>query len=785
MSTTTTESRFRDVIDVLRGEVGGDGNEVKVVRVPTREASFGTLAPGLHERLESALSGMGVSRLYTHQVEAISSIRQRRHTVVVTGTASGKSICYQLPLLEALLDDPGATALLLFPTKALAQDQLRAFTRFTDTIDGLKKRVLAGTYDGDTSAHTRRKLRDQGSVILTNPDMMHVGILPYHSRWHRFLENLRYVVIDEMHTYRGIFGSHVAQVLRRFRRVLDHYGLSPTFVFCSATIGNPGELARRLIGDDVHVVDRDGSPSGPRTFVFWNPPYRDETRLERRSSNLEGQRWLTELVKRGIPTIVFTRTRVAAELIYRYATEALAKEGRALGAKISPYRGGYLPRERREIEKKLFSGELLGVVSTNALELGIDVGTLDAAVLVGFPRTVASTLQRAGRAGRGSRESLVVIAAYNEPADQYLVRRPENILGRSPEHAVLDTENPYILASQLSCAAAELPLGEADARYFGGNLAAIADALEEEKLLKRLHSSWYWSGDDFPAARVNLRNISDDTFTIMDLTRKNEVIGNVDATSAPELLYPEAIYLHEGRTYFVRELDLEQKVAFVEPREVDYYTQALVDDWIRVERETTRRKIARETVCFGDLEVKWATTAFKKIQFYHLDAIGFHTLDLPYQELATTGFWYVPSPEISAKLRGESLSVREGLAGLVNVLAHILPMYVMCDRRDLGTTLEAGNLGLHTLFVYDRYPGGLGFAEKGFERLEEVLAAALELVSGCDCKTGCPSCVGVPPVDLSYHDDPEAYPKPAIPGKAATRRMLELLVGATSDIQTR
>ncbi len=781
MSTTAPTSRFQDVIDGLRADVGAgdDGGEVRVVRVPAREADYHTLTPPLPAALAEALDGMGISELYTHQAEAISSIRDGCHTVVVTGTASGKSLCYQLPLLEALIEDPDATTLMLFPTKALSQDQLRAFTRLTDAVDGFGKRVLAGTYDGDTSAHTRRKLRDQGGVILTNPDMMHVGILPYHSRWHRFLEKLRYVVIDEMHTYRGIFGSHVAQVIRRFRRVLDHYGITPTFVFCSATIGNPGELAERLIGEDVHVVDRDGSPTGPRTFVFWNPPYRDETRMERRSSNLEGQRWLSELVKRGIPTIVFTRTRVAAELIYRYATETLSKEGRALPTRISPYRGGYLPRERREIERKLFSGELLGVVSTNALELGIDVGSLDAAVLVGFPQTVASTLQRAGRAGRGAQESLVVIAAYNEPADQYLVRRPSNILDRSPEHAVVDTENPYILASQLSCAASELPLGEADERYFGKSLVAIADALEEEELLKRLRENWYWSGDDFPAARVNLRNISDDTFTIMDITRKNEVIGNVDATSAPELLYPEAIYLHEGRTFFVRELDLEQKVAFVEPRDVDYYTQALVDDWIRVEREAARRTIAGETVCFGDLEVKWATTAFKKIQFYHLDAIGFHTLDLPYQELATTGFWYVPTPEIGAHLRKENLSVREGLAGLVNVLAHILPMYVMCDRRDIGTTLEASNTGLNTLFVYDRYPGGLGFAEKGFERLDDVLAAALDLISACGCRTGCPSCVGVPPVDLAYHYDPDATTKPAIPGKKATRRLLELLTEAT------
>jgi DEAD/DEAH box helicase domain-containing protein len=776
--TSAPANRFEPVIRLLAADAAGVGGDVRIRRLPAREAEYGTLDPPLPDAIGSALRGLGIERLYGHQVEAIASVRDGRHTVIVTGTASGKSLCYQVPIAERLLADPESTTLLLFPAKALAQDQLRSLTAFADACPPLKALLEAGTYDGDTSPQARRKLRDGGNLILTNPEMLHMGILPYHGRWFRFIERLKLVVVDETHTYRGIFGSHVAHVMRRLRRVLDHYGVSPTFVFCSATIGNPRELAARLLGDDVHVVDRDGSPAGGKTFVFWNPPYRDRDAFERRSSHTEGQRWLSALVAHGVPTIVFCKTRLVAELVYRYAADALSREGRGLVDRISPYRGGYLPRERREIERRLFSGDLLGVVSTSALELGIDVGVLDASVLVGFPATVASTLQRVGRAGRKGEESLAVIIAYGDPSDQYLVRRPEQVLERSPEHGVVDLDNPYILAAHLSCAASELPLSATDARYFGSRTATVSELLAIDGQLKRIDDAWYWAGEHFPAAKVNLRNISDDTYTIVDVGSGNAVIGTVDSSSALELLYPEAIYLHEGRTYFVRELDLAQKVAFVEPREVDYYTQALVDDRVRIEEERARRAIGEETLAYGDLEVHWATTAFKKIQFHHQDAIGYHQLDLPYQELSTTGFWYGPSATLMGRLRAEGLSAREGMAGLSNLLHHILPLYVMCDRQDLGTTLETGNLGRPTLFVYDRYPGGLGFAEKGFERIEEVLRAAGDLVGACECRTGCPSCVGVPPVDPSLHDDPEVRGRPPIPGKAATKRLIALMVGA-------
>lgn len=776
---TRVEGRFDPLIGVMREACGVDAADVQVRRIPARSPRTRALAEPVPDPIAAALSERNIEALYTHQAEAVEALRAGEHTVIVTRTASGKSLCYQIPILESVLTDPDATALLLFPTKALAQDQLRSLRSFLDAAGGGD--VLAGTYDGDTSGHTRRKLRDQGGLILTNPDMLHRGILPYHSRWFHFLERVKYVVIDELHAYRGIFGSHVAHVLRRLRRVFHHYGIRPTYVACSATIGNPGDLAERLIGEPVRVVDDDGSPAGTRTFVFWNPPYKGETQLERRSSNVEAERWLTALVKRGYPTIVFTKTRVTAELIYRYAADALAREGRGLADKIRPYRSGYLPKERRDIERRLFSGDLLGVVSTNALELGIDVGALDAAVLVGFPSTVASTLQRAGRAGRAGEESLTVILAYNEPIDQYLVRRPAETLDKTVEQAVVDLHNPYILAAQLACAAAELPLSDADGDFFGGMLPDIADALTEDGKLTKIQDAWYWSASEAPAAKVSLRNMSDDTYTIMDVSKESEVIGTVDEASALELLYPEAIYLHEGRTFYVRELDLEQKVAFVEPRQVDYYTQAIVDDRIRVEHVGERRLFGKETFHFGDVEVSWATVAFKKIQFYHLDAIGYHALDLPYQDLPTTAFWYAPSTDMAGRLKADGFSVRDALAGFRNVLGHLLPRYVMCDRQDLGTTLEASNVGLPTVYLYDRYPGGLGFAEKGFQRLPTVVRAGLDLVASCPCRTGCPSCVGVPSLDPGAHDDPEVRVRPGVPGKAATVCLMTHLIGFLPD----
>ncbi len=740
--------------------------------LPARPARHGELGLPLPPVIADALGHRGIERLYTHQVQAIDALRGGLDTVIVTGTASGKSLCYHLPVLERLLAEPDATALYLFPTKALAQDQLKGLTRLAAGHADLTRALRAGVYDGDTQATTRRRLRDEGNVILSNPDMLHQGILPSHAKWARFFRALRFVVVDELHAYRGIFGSHVANVLRRLERVARHHGAEFRYVLCSATIRNPGELAGRLTGRDVTVVDDDGSPRGAKHFVFWNPPFRDETRVERRSSNGEGCALFAGLLERGAQTLAFTKSRVAAELVYRYARERLERAKPGLERAIRPYRGGYLPEDRREIERQLFSGELRGVVSTNALELGVDIGGLDAVVMVGSPPTLASAWQQAGRAGRQGGTSLAVLVAYNEMVDQYLMKRPEWFFGRSPEAACVDPHNPYILAQQLACAAYELPLEPADEEAFGAQMAPILEALEESGETRTIDRRSYWAKTEFPSAKVNLRSIGDDTYTILNAKDANAVIGTVDAISAMELLYPEAIYLHEGETHYVRELDLEQKVAFVEPREVDYYTQPVLDTQVRIRGELQRRDWRGESLRFGELTYAWQTIAMKKIRFHSLDAIGYHPLALPRLTLETAGLWFAPSEAAWREVAGRGLQPVNGLSGVRNLFVTLLSMITMCDPSDLQGTIDSSNLGRPALFLFDRYPGGLGFAEQGWARTDELAAAALEHLEACECDDGCPSCVGLAILHPAQQQDPDLGHARAIPNKEAARVLL-------------
>ena len=746
--------------------------------LPARPARHGELSIPLPAPLAESLAAQGIERLYTHQVQAIEALRGGLDVVVVTGTASGKSLCYHLPVLERQLVEPEATALYLYPTKALAQDQLKGLMRLAAGHPDILKRLRAGVYDGDTQPTTRRKLRDEGNLLLSNPDMLHQGILPSHAKWGRFLRALRYVVVDEMHAYRGIFGSHVANVIRRLQRIVSHHGGEFRVVLCSATIRNPGELAAGLTGRNVTVVDDDGAPRGEKHFVFWNPPYADDARIERRSSNVEGCSLFTTLIEQGAQSLAFTKSRVAAELVYRYARERLDRIAPGLGERIRPYRGGYLPEDRREIERALFSGELRGVVSTNALELGVDIGGLDAVVMIGAPPTLASAWQQAGRAGRKGAPALAVLVAYNDTVDQYLMRHPEYFFGRSPEAACIDPHNPYILAQQLACAAHELPLSAEDDAAFGPQTQAILGALEEAGETRSIDGRAYWAKTDFPAASVNLRTISNDTYTIMDATRNNAVVGTVDAISALELVYPEAIYLHEGETCFVRELDLKQKVAYVEPRAVDYYTQPVLETQIRVRGELQKREWRGESVTLGEVTYAWQTVAMKKIKFHSLDAIGYHTLELPKLTLETTGFWFAPSEAAWSAVARAGLNPIEGLSGVRNLFLTLLSMLAMCDPSDLGGMIDSSNLGRSALFVFDRYPGGLGFAEQGYARLEELATAALAHLEACECGSGCPSCVGLPILRPAQQQDPDLGHARAIPGKDAARALLRHWLGA-------
>jgi len=766
-----------DFLEQIQRDRDYAGQVSHIEVVPAREAVYGELRRPMPAALTRALSSAGIGRLYSHQVSAIESIRAGRNVVVVTGTASGKTLCYNIPVIERLLEEPDAKALYLFPTKALAQDQLKSLTRLAGEDPALAELVRTGTYDGDTTRHTRRKLRDEGNIILSNPDMLHAGVLPYHAKWNRFLRNLRYVVVDEIHTYRGVFGSNVANVLRRLRRVCEHYGSDPQFICSSATIANPRELAERLVGQPFDVVDEDGSPRGKKYFVLWNPPYLDETKMERRSSNVEGHWLMARLMADGFQTIAFGRARVVAELIYRYARDTLQRLKPEYARRIRPYRGGYLPEERREIERQLFSGELLGVASTNALELGIDVGSLDAAVIVGFPGTIASAWQQAGRAGRASDESMAVLVGYNDPIDQYLMRNGDYFFRQSPENAIIDPGNKYILAKHLRCAAFELPLTEMDEGLFGDLTEPIVNLLADLDDLNELDGRHYWASTDFPARGVNLRTISDDTYAIVDVARENTVIGVVDGVSALELVYPEAIYLHEGETYFVRELDLEQKIAYVEKKNVDYYTQPVLESSIRTGDVDESRLWREHNVFFGDATVTWMTSAFKKIKFYGLDSIGWSNLDLPPFHLETKALWLVPSKDVMSEVRARGKNPVEGLVGIRNMAISVLPLFSMCDRRDIGGIVESSNVGSPAMFLYDRFEGGLGFVEAGYRSIEELMRGCLDLVRQCDCDDGCPSCVGLPILRPPIQQDPDAMGAWPIPDKESARLLLEAMLG--------
>lgn len=809
-----------------------DGQVVRTERLPERPARFAPLAPPIDARIAAVIGADGIAKLYTHQAEAIAHARAGEHVVVVTGTASGKTLCYNVPVLESILADPSSCALYLYPTKALAQDQLRTLTRYTEADASLP--LIAGTYDGDTPPNARRKLKNDANVLLTNPDMLHSGILPNHGTWARFLANLKFVVVDEVHTYRGTFGSNVAHVLGRLNRICEHYGANPTFIGSSATIRNPKELAEKLTGREMAVVDDDGSPRGPKAFVIWNPPFFGGDRVERRSANVEAARILSELVAHDHQAITFVRARVVSEIIAKYAQEFVSKISPSRAKLIRSYRGGYLPEERRAIERALFSGELRGVVSTNALELGIDIGSMEAALLVGYPGSIASTWQQAGRAGRGSDPSLVVLIPYDSPIDQYMARHPDYFFGRSPENAVIDPLNAHIVLSHVRAAAFELPVRKEDWVQFGDACGPILKLLEEDRQVRQQGGQFFWSGPNYPSADVSLRNIGDDVYTIIEGTSarmaseglkavpdaESRVIGTIDESGAFQQLHPQAIYIHHGETYFVNELDVRKKIAWVQKEDTDYYTQSITETKIKVESEelhksaggasaggaddgregprVTPRRVPRGEaapggeaagpaadprefaptceVYWGDLSVTSVTYMFKKIKFGSRDSLGFGALDLPAQTLDTTGMWLLPHPSAYVLAKAAGRVPREGLLGISNVIREVIPLYAMCDTMDVGASVDSSAANAPGIFVHDRFPGGLGFALKAYELIDEILAACLELLDHCACKDGCPSCVGSPLPPYS-HLDPDVNARGLIPDKEAAKSILHHLLG--------
>ncbi len=749
------------------------GQIVHTERLPEREAKFKALSPPPPDRVTRILTKEGIEQFYTHQVQSIENVRAGKHAVVVTGTASGKTICYNVPVLESILQDPDACALYLYPTKALAQDQLRTLQRYQNIDAALPLRT--GTYDGDTPPATRRKLKNEANVLLTNPDMLHAGILPNHGTWAHFFGRLRFVVIDEIHTYRGVFGSNVSHVINRLNRICAHYGTDPVFICCSATIRNPKELAERLTGKPMTLVDNDGAPRGEKTFVLWNPPFRGDDRMERKSANTEAAGILAELVADDHKAIAFVRARVVAEVITKYVKDTLDHLSPSRARAIRSYRGGYLPEERRKIEQALFSGDLQAVVSTNALELGIDVGSLESAVLVGYPGTIASTWQQAGRAGRGKEPSLVALVPHDSPIDQYMAQHPDYFFGRSPENAVIDSQNPHVVLAQIRSAAFELPIARKDWDFYGEYCGAILQILEEDHQIKRKLDKYYWSGGSYPAADVSLRNIGDNVYTIIEEAAENRVIGTIDEASAYMQVHPDAIYMHIGETYFVNSLDLEKKIAFVEKVDTDYYTQSMTEVKIKIEEEEFEKKWHKSECHFGDLSVTQVTYMFKKIKFGSRDSLGFGALDLPPQTLLTSGMWLIPLEDAYIHVRKSGRVPREGLLGISNVIKEVIPLFAMCDTMDIGASVDSSAASAPAIFVYDRFPGGLGFAYKAYEMIDDIMTACLELIDRCPCERGCPSCVGSPIPPFSQLD-PDVTARGMIPDKEAARSILHVLL---------
>jgi DEAD/DEAH box helicase domain-containing protein len=744
-----------------------------VHHIAAREAKFAPMPEWVRADLAHSYAEKGVTQLYSHQALAAESVHQGRNVVVVTPTASGKTLCYNLPVLNAVLENPDTRALYLFPTKALAQDQLAELHDLSARLDS---RFGVFTYDGDTPDDARKAIRERGHIVLSNPDMLHTGILPHHTRWQRLFENLRYIVLDELHTYRGVFGSHLANVLRRLRRIARFYGSNPQFICSSATIANPGELAARLAETDFEVIEENGAPAGEKFFVFYNPPAVNRFLGIRRSYINETSRVAQEFLKRNLQTIVFANSRLYTEVLLTYLQQANPQQPGQRSA-IRGYRGGYLPGERREIEHGLREGRIRGVVSTNALELGIDVGSLDATIMAGYAGTIASTWQRAGRAGRRSGISCAVLVASSAPLDQFIVRHPDYFFGRSPEHAFVQPDNLEILVNHLKCAAFELPI--ASNENFGGvDVPDLCARLAAAGFLHRTGEHWHWTQEAYPADTVSLRSVTSDNFVIVNITEGAEVIGEVDFSSALNTVHPKAIYLHQGQQFHVEALNFDERKAYVKRVDVDYYTDAIRYTQVRVlecaasERIEVRGGEARggdahAARSHGDVLVRSQVIGFKKIKFFTNENVGDGKLELPENEMHTTAFWLTLERPLVESLPFSVSDRQSGMFGLLHALETIATLLLMCDARDLGTAIgerppSAGSeieweeaaspeavaalaekeFFEPNLYLYDAYPGGIGFSEPLFRTHEILLAKTRELIAACPCENGCPSCVG-------------------------------------------
>ncbi len=742
---------------------------IQIERLEAREGRYVAIPDFIDERLRGALKRRGIKELFSHQGMSLDAIRAGKDVVVVTPTASGKTLCYNLPILNDKVEHPSGRAIYLFPTKALSQDQM---VELQELIEATARPISTFTYDGDTPRDARRAIRAKGDIVITNPDMLHTGILPHHTKWITLFQNLKYVVIDELHTYRGVFGSHMTNVLRRLRRICEFYGSRPQFICCSATIANPRELAEKVVERPVELIDQNGAPSSEKLFLFYNPPVVNEE-LGIRGSHIGAARNLSyPFIERGIQTIVFATSRLNVEVLTKYLKDRVGGEKGDRDI-VRGYRGGYLPMARREIEKGLKKGEVLGVVTTNALELGIDIGRLDVCVIAGYPGTIASTWQQAGRAGRRSGLSLAILIGRSLPLDQFLMENPDYFFGRSPEHGLINPDNLLILVSHIKCAAFELPFK--DGESFGGeSLQEILEYLEEKGVVHHSGDRWHWMQDAYPAEGINLRSVSEENFVVVDVTGspKGKVIGEVDFTSAHTTLYKGAIYISESELYQVEKLDYENRKAYVKKSKADYYTDAISYTDVSILEGFEEKRECGTWVEHGEVAVSTKVVGFKKIKFYTSENVGYGKVVLPDQQMHTTSYWFTFPRKMLEDMPFNRWEIIDGILGIAYALHYIGSLHLMCDINDIQRSvgdrgarwfarfsresrgIYKSSAGMEkvpidgidpfepTLFIYDNYPGGIGFSPQLFDGHREILESTMRLISRCGCRSGCPSCVG-------------------------------------------
>ena len=731
---------LEQLLDSLRGSSAFMRNVTHWETIEAKPARLAPFPEGIDGRIPAVLRARGVQSLYTHQRQAIDAASNGENIVVVTPTASGKTLCYNVPVLNAILQNEDARALYMFPTKALSADQT---TELLEIIQALDLPVKAYTYDGDTPAAARRSVRQAGHIVVTNPDMLHAAILPGHTKWVKLFENLRFIVIDEIHAYLGLFGSNLANVIRRLKRIAAFYGAHPQFICCSATIANPKELAEQITGEEMTLIDDNGAPSGEKNIIFYNPPVINKQLGIRKSSLAEARALASLLVKNAIQTIVFARSRLQVEVLTKYLKD-LVTDALGNSRAVRGYRGGYLPTHRREIEHGLRSGEITAVIATNALELGIDIGRLDACVLCGYTGTIASTWQQGGRAGRRRGTSVIFLVASSTALDQYIVNHPEYFFRQSPEHALSNPNNLYVLMNHLKCAAYELPF--VDGEVFSGTEATgpMLAFLEEQGFLRHTAERWFWSTEAFPAAEISLRSAGDENFMIIDITdpAAHQIIGEMDRYTVPMLLHEQAIYLQDGQQFQVEKLDFEHKKAYVKQVNVGYYTDADLNTTLRVTHQDKMETDPNPPRALGEVLVTSMVTLFKKMKYDTHENIGHGPVDLPEIEMMTSACWWTVPDSVSKSIGQDHL--QGGMLGIAAVLRQIAPLYLMCAPRDIAVLYRVRDPFTRqpSVYLYDNCPGGVGLSDKVFDLLPLLLSRAEELIRACPCENGCPSCVG-------------------------------------------